>query len=172
MGVSDSRAADAEELCRRLYPRLVRSLALFCGDLAAAEELAQEAFVRTWDRWPSVSQMTNRDGWVFRVGFNLATSRARRRRIEARALAAAANRPQSGSPDVDVVLSVRAAVASLPPRERAAIVLRYFADLTVDDTAAVMACQPGTVKSLTSHAMAHLHAALGGSELEEVPTDV
>jgi DNA-directed RNA polymerase specialized sigma24 family protein len=74
-----SVAGSAEELCRRVHPRLVKTLALFCGEVAAAEDLAQEALVRAWDRWPAVSEMANPEGWVFRVAFNLATSRARRR---------------------------------------------------------------------------------------------
>lgn len=43
-------SASAEELCRRVHPRLVKSLALFCGDVSGAEDLAQEALVRAWDR--------------------------------------------------------------------------------------------------------------------------
>jgi RNA polymerase sigma factor (sigma-70 family) len=58
--------------------------------------------------------------------------------------------------DVTDALAVRAAVAALPPRQRAAVVLRYFADLSVDQTAAVLGCAPGTVKSLTSQAIASL----------------
>lgn len=170
MGVTEA-AADAEELCRRLHPRLVRSLALYCGELSDAEELAQEALARAWDKWPAVRAMENPEGWVFRVAFNLAASRRRRGTVEARALALAANRPRSTSPDVDDALTVRAAVASLPPRERAAVVLRYFADLSVEGTAVVMGCRPGTVKSLTSRAMAHLQAALGEHILEEVVSD-
>lgn len=170
MSVTDA-GPDAEELCRRLHPRLVRSLALYCGEVAAAEELAQEALVRAWDRWPSVREMTNPEVWVFRVAFNLAASRRRRRAVEARALAAAAAHPTSAPPDVDDAISIRAAVASLPRRERAAVMLRYFSDLSVQDAADVMGCRPGTVKSLTSHAMAHLQAALGEHTLMEVVSD-
>jgi RNA polymerase sigma factor (sigma-70 family) len=53
---------------------------------------------------------------------------------------------------------VRAAILELPPRQRQAVVLRYHADLTVEDTAAVMRCAPGTVKALTSQALANLRA--------------
>lgn len=115
--------------------------------------------------------MANPEGWVFRVAFNLATSRARRRAVESRALAAAAAAPPPGARDVDDALAVRGAVAALPPRERAAIVLRYFADLPVSDVAAVMGCQPGTVKSLTSHAVAHLDRALRERVREGVIAD-
>jgi RNA polymerase sigma factor (sigma-70 family) len=55
-------------------------------------------------------------------------------------------------------VAVRAAVAALPPRQRAAIVLRYFADLSVRVTAAVMGCAEGTVKALTSKAISALRA--------------
>jgi RNA polymerase sigma factor (sigma-70 family) len=74
--------------------------------------------------------------------------------------------------DVADAVAVRAAVATLPRRERAAIVLRYFADLSVNDTAAVMRCRPGTVKSLTSHAITKLSHLLSDDEpVSKVPFD-
>ena len=66
-----------------------------------------------------------------------------------------------GAGDLDVALTVRAAVASLPPRERAAVVLRFLVGFSVEEAAAAMRCQPGTVKSLTSHAKADLRDRLG-----------
>ena len=59
-----------------------------------------------------------------------------------------------------VALAVRAAVASLPRRQRAALVARYFADLSVSDTAVLLGCAPGTVKALTSQAISRLQASL------------
>jgi RNA polymerase sigma-70 factor (ECF subfamily) len=161
----------APDFCSRVHPQLVRSLALYCGDSAVAEELAQEALLRAWDRWGSVRRMTNPTGWVFRVGFNLATSRGRRAAIERRASTlAGADYPQHED-SLDDAIVVRAAVASLPPRERAAIVLRYFADFSVDDTAVAMRCRPGTVKSLTFQAVRRLHDLLGGDLTAEVSID-
>lgn len=152
---------DIEALCAALHPRLVSSLALHCGDRDVAAELAQEALARLWERWPSLTAVQSPEAWTYRVAFNLAASRYRRRAAERRAMArAGANRPPAPPEPADA-LAVRAAVLGLPPRQRAVVVLRYYADLTVDDVAAVVGCAPGTVKSLTSRAVAALRRSLG-----------
>jgi RNA polymerase sigma factor (sigma-70 family) len=74
---------------------------------------------------------------------------------------------RSEPPDASDRLTLRTAIESLPPRQRAAIVLRYYADLSVVDTADAMSCAPGTVKSLCSQAIATLRQRLE----EDVRTD-
>jgi RNA polymerase sigma factor (sigma-70 family) len=64
--------------------------------------------------------------------------------------------------DIEDALVIRAALLKLPPRQRSAVVLRYYGDLSVDETAEVMDCAPGTVKALTSQAMASLRSLLEG----------
>jgi RNA polymerase sigma-70 factor (ECF subfamily) len=147
--------SDASDFCRELHPRLVGALALHCGDRDVAQELAQETFARVWERWSSVRTMDSPEAWAFRVGFNLAASRFRRAAAERRARARFGP-PAEHVPDTADALAVRAAVGALPPRQRAAIVLRYFADLPVAQAAEVLGCAPGTVKSLTSQAIATL----------------
>ena len=148
---------EASAFCRELHPRLVSALALHCGDRDVASELAQEALARVWERWSSVSQMDAPEAWAYRVAFNLAASRYRRRSAERRARTRLGPADeQVHEPDATDALAVRAAVASLPPRQRAAVILRYFADLSVDQTAEALQCAPGTVKSLTSQAIASL----------------
>jgi RNA polymerase sigma factor (sigma-70 family) len=149
---------DVGTFCRAMHPRLVGALALHCGDRHVAEELAQETLARVWERWPSVREMASPESWTYRVGFNLAASRFRRRSAERRARARAGEGLDAHVPDLASALAVRAAVAALPPRQRAAVVLRYFADLSVDDTAAALRCAPGTVKALTSQAITALRA--------------
>ena len=61
-------------------------------------------------------------------------------------------------------IAVREAIVGLPARQRAAVVLRYHADLSVDDTAAVMRCAPGTVKALTHQALERLRDEFGVDE--------
>lgn len=147
--------SDVSAFCRELHPRLVGALALHCGDRDVAQELAQETLARVWERWSTVERLDSPEAWAFRVGFNLAASRFRRRAAERRARARFGPVDDHVA-DVADAVAVRAAVALLPPRQRAAVVLRYFADLPVDETAAVMGCAPGTVKSLTSQAIATL----------------
>jgi RNA polymerase sigma factor (sigma-70 family) len=142
--------------CRELHPRLVGALALHCGDRDVAAELAQETLARVWERWSTVERHEAPEAWAFRVAFNLAASRYRRRAAERRAHARLGVSSTSYEQDTADAVAVRAAVAGLPPRQRAALVLRYFVDLSVERTAEVLECRPGTVKSLTNQAIASL----------------
>lgn len=153
---------DAESFCRRVHPRLVRALTVYLGDAEVAAELAQESLIRAWQRWPQVRVMRSPDAWVFRVAFNMANSALRRRLAERRARARLADRP-GPTVDADDVIVLRAAVDALPPRQRAAVVLRHLVGMSIDDTAATMSCAPGTVKSLTAKGVARLRELLGGT---------
>ena len=76
---------DQEQFVKRMWPRLVGSMTLITGDRAAAEDLAQEALIRACSTWSSVSAAASADAWTFRVAFNLANSRWRRKGAEGRA---------------------------------------------------------------------------------------
>jgi RNA polymerase sigma-70 factor (ECF subfamily) len=111
--------------CRALRPRLVGVRALHCGDGSVGDELAPETLARVWERWPAVRQMDSPEAWAFRVAFNLSASRFRRVAAERRA------RSRLGTPaavanelDRASVVAVRESVASLPDRQRLAVVLR------------------------------------------------
>lgn len=147
---------DVGAWCERLYPRLVGALGLHCRDQWVAEELAQETLARAWQHWADVRAMESPEAWAFRVAFNLAASRFRRLAAERRARARLGADEPAPPADLADVQAVRAAVAELPSRQRAALVLRYFADLSIADTAEILGCAPGTVKSLCSHALDHL----------------
>lgn len=146
-----------------MRPRLVGALGLMCGDVHVAEELAQEALARTWAHWDEVRELGDpaSSAWAYRVAMNLCRSWVRRRVAERRALArlAADARPHIGQ-DLADYAAVRAAVRRLPHRQRAAVVLRYYADLPVADVASLMGCAPGTVKSLTNLAIQGLRRQL------------
>ncbi|HEV3400600.1 MAG TPA: sigma factor [Acidimicrobiales bacterium] len=73
---------EASEVCRYLYPRLVGALGLFCGDRAMAEDLAQEALARLWERWAKPRRPDHPMACATGVGVNLARSAAQRRGIE------------------------------------------------------------------------------------------
>jgi RNA polymerase sigma-70 factor (ECF subfamily) len=159
---------EIERFCRELSPALVGVLTLHCGDRATAEDLAQEALARAWERWDEVQHMSNPQGWVYRVAVNLATSRARRRRIE-RAAHGRLNLPGTGVEPRAELVAVRDALLTLAPRQRAAVVLRYYADLSVADTALALDCAEGTVKALAHQGVAALRAQLGDDLDVEVP---
>jgi RNA polymerase sigma-70 factor (sigma-E family) len=152
---------ELDAFCATVRPRLVGTLALYCGDAAVGEELAQETLARVWARWPRVRHLQSPAGWAHRVGINLARSHLRRRLVARRARARLGVDIEAlHEHDREAALDVRRAVAGLPPRQRAALVLRYYTDLSVDETADVLGCAPGTVKSLTHKALATLRQRL------------
>jgi RNA polymerase sigma factor (sigma-70 family) len=153
-----------DEFCEEVWPGLASSLGFYCRDVGVGEELAQEALARAWARWEKVSRLESPEGWVYRVGLNLARSRFRRTKAEQRALSRLDRAEQVETTVTEDVLAVRAAVASLPERQRAAVILRHFADLPVATVADVLDCAQGTVRSLTSQAMDRLRLEF------EVPT--
>jgi RNA polymerase sigma-70 factor (sigma-E family) len=160
------------ELCRAQHRRLVGLLALYVGDRDIAEDLAQETLVQLHVHWPEVRRMDSPPAWLAAVGLNLARSWWRRRSIEQRANRRhqAGRTAEADLPERADVLAVRAAVAGLPHRQRAALVLRYYARLPVDQTAEALGCRAGTVKSLTHKAIANLRRNLALDDLQ-VPAD-
>jgi RNA polymerase sigma factor (sigma-70 family) len=111
--------------------------------------------------------------WVHRVAINLANSAFARRRAERAVRARLAGLPDPGVGEITGPerLEVRRAVGQLPERQRAAIVLRYFVDLSVSAAADVMQVKEGTVKALTHQAIVNLRRALDARELREVSQD-
>lgn len=162
--------ADFDVLCRTLSPRLVGSLVVLTGDRAWAEDVAQEAMARAWLRWDEVASMANTTGWVYTVAFNLAKSGRRRQATESRANLRSIGGADTERSDPDVAdrLALEAALGQMPSRQRTVIALRYYAGLSVAETAQVMGCAEGTVKSLTSAAIAKLRTLL---PVDEPPDD-
>ncbi|WP_370325323.1 RNA polymerase sigma factor [Euzebya sp.] len=149
---------------------LVAAVTLYVGDRGVAEELAQEAMARALVDWSRVRARDRPEAWVYRVAFNLARSRWRRRGAERRAYArhgATGDASVDHGPQTTTAVVVREAVAALPPRYRQVVACRYLADLSVADTAVAMGCAEGTVKSLTYKALATLRDV----GLEEVVLD-
>jgi RNA polymerase sigma-70 factor (sigma-E family) len=138
--------------------RLLRGAYLITGDLAEAEDLLQSALERAYRRWPSIRQKDVPEAYVRKIIVTAAIDAGRRRKLASTPL----DEDQlPGLPDAAVEsLPARAAllscVRSLPPGQRAVLVLRYFDDLTEAETARVLGCSVGTVKSQHARAMARL----------------
>ena len=148
-----------EDFAAREYPRLVAALTLLVRDRGVAEELAQDALVRTHERWGRVREMSAPGPWVHRVAVNGGVSWLRRRSAERRALRR--NGPAVAEPSDDAeVLAVRRAVSNLPRRQRQAIVYRYYFGYSTAETAELMGIRPGSLKSAVTRAFATLRAEL------------
>jgi RNA polymerase sigma-70 factor (sigma-E family) len=156
---------------------LVRSAWLLTGDNAAAQDLVQTALAKTWTRWPRLERKDAPEAYVRRVMVSTFLS-WRRRRSYGELVVASLPEASSGCDmfaEADLRHAVSAALAVLPSRQRAVVVLRFFDDLTEAQTAVVLGCSVGTVKSQNAKALAKLRAcpSLQGvwSEPEEVGHD-
>lgn len=132
------------------------------GDLAAAEEVAQEAYVRAWARWSRLSAYDEPAAWVRQVAANLAVSRWRRSRTAARWLSRQRPAEPAAAPDEGSAALV-AALRRLPEAQRRAIVLHHLGDLSVAEVARAEGCPEGTVKARLSRGRAALAVLLADS---------
>jgi RNA polymerase sigma factor (sigma-70 family) len=156
MRVGDQSAL--RDFCSAQFPALVGSLTLYCGDRGVAEELAQEALARACASWNKLQRIDSPGAWVHRVAINLANSHYRRKGAERRAREKLEARTTQVSPsrDQDIEMTLRREVAALPKRLRAALVLRYYSDLSVAATADALGTSEGSIKRLTHEAIAAL----------------
>lgn len=157
-----------QSFCESNKERLVGLLTLHCGDRHTAEELAQETLVRVCIRWRSVARMGNPEAWMFRVAINLANSYFRRKTVERNAKLRLNTDRFHQDPDVADAVAVRQALALLPRRQRAVLILRFYADLSTRDVADALDMPEGTVKTLTHRALASLRTDLNPVGLKEV----
>jgi RNA polymerase sigma-70 factor (sigma-E family) len=144
--------------CQQEHRRLVGMLGLLAGDRDLAEELAQEALVRACRDWRKVRDLDRPGAWLHRVAVNLALSGHRRHRAEQRMLRRVHARRPHGVEDPDPAAGepVRRALEQLPLDLRAVVVLRFYADCSVADTATVLGIPEGTVKTRTRRALGML----------------
>jgi RNA polymerase sigma factor (sigma-70 family) len=151
------------------YRRVVGLAFVLCGRRALAEEFAQDAFVKAYQRWSVVSTYDDPGAWVRRVAANLATSWLRRRTREARALARVAARR---APPTELTLEdpeFWAAVRRLPKRQAQCVALRYLEDRSLTDIAAVLGIAEATVRVHLHRARTTLADTLGEQLEEEQP---
>jgi len=170
-GGNHDEPGSLEQFCRCEWPRLVGALTLYTGDPALAEDLAQETVARVCGEWDRVRSLGAPGAWAHRVAMNLAHSHFRRLRSRRRATPRLlAEQAAAGhDPDIAAALALRSAIARLPPRQQAALVLRYYADLPVRSVAEIMRCPEGTVKALTSRAIDALRRQ---QLLDDLPEEV
>ncbi len=154
-----------EALCRAEYAQVARTAYLITGDREEARDLVQEAFARAYERWGYVSKLERPGAWVQRVVSNLAISHQRRERIRSRAARPIGHVVSDPTEPTDPALME--GLRALPPAQRAAVVLRYFAALSVHETAAALGKREGTVRALTSQGLHTLRRHLQVTERNE-----
>lgn len=143
-------------------PRATAAVTAAIGDPALAEECVAEAFARAYARWPRVSRMQSRNGWIYVVALNQART-AMRRTARDRVWRARATRPEPHQPP-DAPSPVWDAVRALSPLARRTIALRYIADLSEAEVARALGVSRGTVATTLHRARRALAAQL---ELQE-----
>jgi RNA polymerase sigma-70 factor (sigma-E family) len=160
------RSEDEDEFRRftaARWPGLVRTAYLLTGDLGHAEDLAQTTLIKAYRSWHRVRRAQDVDAYVRKILVNANRSRFRTKRPVEYSVAAVPEYQiapdASGSVEErDVLL---AALAGLPPRQRAIVVLRYWEDMAEGEVAELLGCSVGNVKSQASRALAKLRADVG-----------
>jgi RNA polymerase sigma-70 factor (sigma-E family) len=161
------------EFVQARSPALLRTAWMLTGDAASAEDLLQTALSRAWPHWPKIAT-GHPEAYVRTVMVRTNSSwRSRLWRgerptedvvIEAHARSSATRDDQA---QVDDRVVLAAALATLPVRQRQAVVLRFFDDLSVEAVAEIMGSSTGTVKSQSAKALAKLRSALGANAVLE-----
>lgn len=147
--------ADFERYVEQRSARLLRTAYLLCRDWGTAEDLLQTALAKAWSAWRRVGD--DPDPYVYRILANTHASWWRRRwraEVPTGVLPDVAGEDPTG--EIGVREAVRHALAGLPDRQRAVIVLRYFADLPDPRIAEILGCSVATVRSQASRALAKL----------------
>lgn len=138
---------------------LRRTAYLLCRDPYQADDLVQTTLTKVYLAWRKVRRAENTDAYVHTMLMRVFLDERRRGwwRVQ---LAESASEAAGAIDDADGRIMMRHALAELAPRQRAALVMRYYLDLTVEQTAELMGCSTGTVKSQTSRALTALHKVL------------
>jgi RNA polymerase sigma-70 factor (ECF subfamily) len=160
--------AAARELARRLLPRLMGVAQRMLSDVAEAEDVVQETMLRLWKIAPDWQEGEAQvSTWAYRVAMNLCTDRLRKRRFVSDTPLDAMPDPADASQDVEDRMqddararALHHAIADLPERQRAAMVLRHFEGLSNPEIAAIMDIGVEAVESLTSRGRRTLKKAL------------
>jgi RNA polymerase sigma-70 factor (sigma-E family) len=170
------RSAAAEDpvavLHREQYRSLVRLASLLLGDVATSEEVVQDAFVRLQMRWGGLRDLDRAPAYLRSAVLNGARSQLRKRKVRVRygerrsvvAIAPAAEVGAMAGADHDRVVE---ALRQLPDRQREALALRFYLDLSEAEMAAAMGVSAGSVKTHVHRGLAALGKLLGDVEQEE-----
>ena len=163
----NGRDEEFGEFMRSRASPLHQSAYLLCGDWHLAHDLVQDTLVKAYQYWPRVRQADSPDAYVRRILLNEARSRWRRRERVMPVPRFPEGR-EPAAPDAADEFARRAgllhALLALPMRQRATIILRYLEGMSERETAAVLGCSEGTVKSQSARALGALRDFLNRTE--------
>ncbi|RKT17928.1 RNA polymerase sigma-70 factor (sigma-E family) [Streptomyces sp. 1114.5] len=165
------RAEETAEFEGFAYGRgqsLFRTALLLCGDWHLAEDLTQVTLAKLYASWSKVRRAENQDAYARSTLVRTYLSHRRLRRTGERP--ALGELPEGIAPEGDPALRVTllTALAELPPRDRAVLVLRYWEDRSVDETAAELGLSTGAVRSQSLRALGRLRAVLGPEAADQL----
>ena len=155
---------DYEEFFRAEFVRLFRTLILVTGDRSEAEDVAQEAMVRVYERWDRVGRADSPVAYLYRTAFNLNRKRLRHLGVRRRRAHAPAPEPPGPAELAEDRTDVLRALRSLPVGEREAVVLVEWLDLDAEEAGRWLGLAPSSVRGRLHRARKALRDELGGSD--------
>jgi RNA polymerase sigma-70 factor (sigma-E family) len=158
--VSSSRDAEYTEYVAARLPALRRLAVVLCQDWHRADDLVQATITKLYVHWGRARAADHVDAYARAVLVREFVHERRSGWTKRVSLNAGVGDCPAAAVDHDAALDLRAAVAALPARQRATLVLRFYCDLDVEQSAQILGCSPGTVKSQTSRALNALRQAL------------
>ncbi|WP_240037499.1 SigE family RNA polymerase sigma factor [Glycomyces paridis] len=159
-GAPPTRQGEFEDFVRARSGALCAAAFLLTGDRGLAEDLVQDALARTWRSWKRLHRTANAEAYTRRTMYHLHVSRWRRRKV-AEIATDAVPEPDGvdGEADTALRLAVHAALLSLPAKQRAAIVVRYFEDQTEASAAAILDCPVTALRSRVQRGLRRLRTS-------------
>jgi RNA polymerase sigma-70 factor, ECF subfamily len=163
--------ADFDRLYRTTYQRIFATLMLILRNPAAAEDAAQEAYLRAFRAWAGWKQDAPAEAWMYRIALNVAFTHRRRERLhEVAEVLRRLGRPKESDPTEIVEPDLRRELRALPPKQAAAIVLRHLHGFTNREIATALNVPERTVASRLAAAKARLRSRLEASSEFEMGT--
>ena len=158
------------EFAEAAMPRLQRTALLLCGDWHLAEDLVQGSLASVFVTWRRIRRRDAAHAYATRTLVNRYLADRRLKRVGEVLTSRLPDRPAE-QPGPELRMLVLDALAALPRQSRAVVVLRYWADLSVEQAAEMLGCSPGNVKSQSARALRKLEAILGQTVREAARPD-
>jgi RNA polymerase sigma-70 factor (ECF subfamily) len=160
-GLRPGSRADFDRLYLACHPRLVRTLTGVLGDVSAAEDCTQDAFVRAWKAWPRWRPQAPAEAWLYRIALNVAFSHRRRQKLGHLVDRVLSRSTSELDPGMVVRPDIAEALKKLPAREAAAVMLRHYHGYSRKEVAEMLGLSERAVSLRLARARAILLEELG-----------